>query len=171
MLLVCSHYLSPALQTYNLVYCIQEFLFCIQVEHCLQLICKACCLEWVIPWGEILNFSLVLIVWSVDNLLIITHSGTSDIWKHEGTSNTAEIVDQYTLLFLALTLTLGAWCCSWWQIVPTSTNEAELCINGMSFSKRSSRWANAALVVTVSANDFSPLIANHGPLAGIAFQV
>jgi uncharacterized FAD-dependent dehydrogenase len=55
--------------------------------------------------------------------------------------------------------------------VPTSTDEAELCINGMSFSKRSSRWANAALVVTVSANDFSPLIANHGPLAGIAFQV
>lgn len=57
------------------------------------------------------------------------------------------------------------------QIVPTSTNESELCINGMSFSKRSSRWANAALVVSVPSEDFEPLISEHGPLAGIAFQV
>ncbi|KAG0553790.1 hypothetical protein KC19_12G039300 [Ceratodon purpureus] len=60
--------------------------------------------------------------------------------------------------------------CPGGQIVPTSTNESELCINGMSFSKRSSKWANAALVVSVPSEDFEPLISEHGPLAGIAFQ-
>lgn len=55
--------------------------------------------------------------------------------------------------------------------MPTSTDESELCINGMSFSKRSSKWANSALVVTVPSADFDPLIGEHGPLAGIAFQV
>ena len=68
------------------------------------------------------------------------------------------------MLFNLLVLSL-------WQIVPTSTDESELCINGMSFSKRSSKWANAALVVTVPSNDFAPLVSAHGPLAGIAFQV
>lgn len=56
------------------------------------------------------------------------------------------------------------------QIVLTSTNPLELCINGMSFSRRSSRWANAALVVTVSAKDFDTLDL-RGPLAGVKFQV
>lgn len=60
--------------------------------------------------------------------------------------------------------------CPGGQIVPTSTDESELCINGMSFSKRSSKWANSALVVTVPSADFDPLIGEHGPLAGIAFQ-
>ncbi|KAK6944327.1 FAD-binding domain [Dillenia turbinata] len=45
----------------------------------------------------------------------------------------------------------------------------QLCINGMSFSRRSSRWANAAIVVTVSSNDFAALNC-HGPLAGVQFQ-
>lgn len=57
-----------------------------------------------------------------------------------------------------------------WQVVLTSTNPSELCINGMSFSRRSSRWANAALVITVSPKDFSALSLN-GPLAGVEFQV
>ncbi|VFQ95163.1 unnamed protein product [Cuscuta campestris] len=39
----------------------------------------------------------------------------------------------------------------------------------MSFSRRSSKWANAALVVTVSPKDFSALSLN-GPLAGVQFQ-
>lgn len=56
------------------------------------------------------------------------------------------------------------------QVVLTSTNPSELCINGMSFSRRSSRWANAALVVTVSTKDFDALNL-HGPLAGVEFQV
>ncbi|VFQ61296.1 unnamed protein product [Cuscuta campestris] len=59
--------------------------------------------------------------------------------------------------------------CPGGQVVLTSTNPSELCINGMSFSRRSSKWANAALVVTVSPKDFSALSLN-GPLAGVQFQ-
>ncbi|KAL5840103.1 hypothetical protein ACOSQ4_012711 [Xanthoceras sorbifolium] len=59
--------------------------------------------------------------------------------------------------------------CPGGQVVLTSTNPSELCINGMSFSRRSSRWANAALVVNVSTKDFDALNF-HGPLAGVEFQ-
>ncbi|KAL8488633.1 hypothetical protein ACS0TY_024794 [Phlomoides rotata] len=59
--------------------------------------------------------------------------------------------------------------CPGGQVVLTSTDPSELCINGMSFSRRSSRWANAALVVTVSSKDFEALNLN-GPLAGVEFQ-
>ncbi|CAH9144510.1 unnamed protein product [Cuscuta epithymum] len=59
--------------------------------------------------------------------------------------------------------------CPGGQVVLTSTKPSELCINGMSFSRRSSKWANAALVVTVSPNDFSAL-GLYGPLAGVQFQ-
>ena len=52
----------------------------------------------------------------------------------------------------------------------TSTNPSEICVNGMSFSRRDSKWANAALVVTVSSKDFGALNL-HGPLAGVEFQV
>lgn len=56
------------------------------------------------------------------------------------------------------------------QVVLTSTDPSELCINGMSFSRRSSKWANAALVVSVSSKDFDAL-SFSGPLAGVEFQV
>ncbi|KAG8372546.1 hypothetical protein BUALT_Bualt12G0077300 [Buddleja alternifolia] len=59
--------------------------------------------------------------------------------------------------------------CPGGQVVLTSTDPSELCINGMSFSRRSSRWANAALVVNVSSKDFDALNFN-GPLAGVQFQ-
>ncbi|EHA8586576.1 Pyridine nucleotide-disulfide oxidoreductase [Cocos nucifera] len=59
--------------------------------------------------------------------------------------------------------------CPGGQVVLTSTNPSELCINGMSFSRRASRWANAALVVTVSSNDFDSF-QSYGPLAGVEFQ-
>ncbi|XP_010526307.1 PREDICTED: uncharacterized protein LOC104803912 [Tarenaya hassleriana] len=59
--------------------------------------------------------------------------------------------------------------CPGGQVVLTSTNPAEICINGMSFSRRSSKWANAALVVSVSSKDFDVLNL-HGPLAGVGFQ-
>ncbi|KAK9275586.1 hypothetical protein L1049_022853 [Liquidambar formosana] len=59
--------------------------------------------------------------------------------------------------------------CPGGQVVLTSTDPSELCINGMSFSRRASRWANAALVVTVSSKDFDALNF-HGPLAGVEFQ-
>ncbi|GAV88799.1 FAD_binding_3 domain-containing protein [Cephalotus follicularis] len=59
--------------------------------------------------------------------------------------------------------------CPGGQVVLTSTNPSELCINGMSFSRRASKWANAALVVTVSTKDFNALNFD-GPLAGVEFQ-
>ncbi|KAH7671826.1 FAD-binding domain-containing protein [Dioscorea alata] len=59
--------------------------------------------------------------------------------------------------------------CPGGQVVLTSTDPSELCINGMSFSRRASRWANAAVVVTVSSNDFDAFKC-HGPLAGVEFQ-
>jgi len=62
--------------------------------------------------------------------------------------------------------------CPGGQIVPSSTEDGELCINGMSFSKRDSVWANSALVVTVSPDD--PILETyrltHGSLAGLEFQ-
>nr|GEU38970.1 FAD/NAD(P)-binding oxidoreductase family protein [Tanacetum cinerariifolium] len=59
--------------------------------------------------------------------------------------------------------------CPGGQVVVTSIDPSELCINGMSFSRRASKWANAALAVTVSPKDFQAL-GFHGPLAGVQFQ-
>lgn len=61
--------------------------------------------------------------------------------------------------------------CPGGQIVPTSTSPEELCINGMSFSRRHSPWANSALVVGVLPGDWQHLEAQHGPLAGVELQV
>jgi len=62
--------------------------------------------------------------------------------------------------------------CPGGQIVPSSTEDGELCINGMSFSNRDSLWANSALVVTVNPDD--PILheyrQTHGTLAGLHFQ-
>ena len=55
-------------------------------------------------------------------------------------------------------------------VVTTSTNAEELSINGMSFSRRNSRWANSAIVVTCNENDWAHYSADHGPLAGIELQ-
>ena len=41
--------------------------------------------------------------------------------------------------------------CPGGQIVPTSLREDELCVNGMSYSNRGSKWANSAVVVSVGA--------------------
>jgi uncharacterized FAD-dependent dehydrogenase len=62
--------------------------------------------------------------------------------------------------------------CPGGQIVPASTDPDEVCVNGMSFSRRDSIWANSALVVTVASNDtiLDPYREEHGVLAGIAFQ-
>ena len=43
--------------------------------------------------------------------------------------------------------------CPGGQIVPTSVNPNELCLNGMSFSQRQSQWANSALVVSLTPDD------------------
>lgn len=61
--------------------------------------------------------------------------------------------------------------CPGGQIVPTSTTEDELCINGMSFSKRSSKWANSGLVSSISEKDAAPFaVPGFEPLCGFAFQ-
>ncbi|KAL9684697.1 hypothetical protein QQ045_022138 [Rhodiola kirilowii] len=59
--------------------------------------------------------------------------------------------------------------CPGGQVVLTGTNPSEICVNGMSFSKRASKWANAALVVSVSSKDFGAFDC-HGPLAGVEYQ-
>ena len=53
-------------------------------------------------------------------------------------------------------------------IVPAATEPDGVVVNGMSLSRRDSPFANAGLVVSVSAEDFGPAAA--GPLAGIEFQ-
>lgn len=56
------------------------------------------------------------------------------------------------------------------QVVPTSMTPDELCINGMSFSRRQSKWANSALVVGTHPSDWQHLVAEHGVLAGVQLQ-
>eukprot|EP00884_Botryococcus_braunii_P001466 jgi/Botrbrau1/1131/Bobra.0162s0026.2 len=60
--------------------------------------------------------------------------------------------------------------CPGGQIVPTSTNPEELCINGMSFSRRDSKWANAAVVCGLGPPDWAHLEAGHGVLAPMELQ-
>jgi uncharacterized FAD-dependent dehydrogenase len=60
--------------------------------------------------------------------------------------------------------------CPGGQIVPTNTDPELLCINGMSFSKRNSKWANSALVSTVAENDWAHHVAEYKELAGMALQ-
>ncbi len=55
-------------------------------------------------------------------------------------------------------------------IVPAATSEGEVVVNGMSTSTRDSRFANSGIVVTVGAKEFEPYKAEHGPLAGVAYQ-
>lgn len=60
--------------------------------------------------------------------------------------------------------------CPGGQIVPTSVNPDELCLNGMSFSKRQSQWANSALVVSVTPEDYTRETGDTGPLSGVEWQ-
>ena len=55
-------------------------------------------------------------------------------------------------------------------IVPCATENDEVVVNGMSLSRRDSRFANSGIVVTVEPEDTAPLEKEHGILAGIAFQ-
>ena len=54
-------------------------------------------------------------------------------------------------------------------LVPSATAEGELVLNGMSNSKRNSKWANSGVVVQIEPEDF-PEYAKHGPLALLQFQ-
>lgn len=55
-------------------------------------------------------------------------------------------------------------------IVPAATAPGEIVVNGMSPSKRNSRWANSGIVTQVEEEDLRPFVDEHGPLAGLAFQ-
>lgn len=54
-------------------------------------------------------------------------------------------------------------------IVPAATSPGEIVVNGMSPSRRDSRFANSGIVVAVEAGDFTSY-KEHGPLAGLHFQ-
>ena len=58
--------------------------------------------------------------------------------------------------------------CPGGAVIAASSEPGRLVVNGMSFSKRDSPYANSALVVTVRPGDFDGL--GEGPLAGIEFQ-
>lgn len=54
-------------------------------------------------------------------------------------------------------------------IVPAATAPGELVVNGMSPSRRDSKYANSGLVVAITDADLKPY-ADEGPLAGLALQ-
>ena len=54
-------------------------------------------------------------------------------------------------------------------IVPSATAPGELVVNGMSPSRRDSKYANSGVVVAITDHDLGPY-AVHGPLAGLAMQ-
>jgi uncharacterized FAD-dependent dehydrogenase len=64
--------------------------------------------------------------------------------------------------------------CPGGQIVPTSIDPEELCINGMSFSRRQSAFANSAIVTTIPIEEFKAggdrLEGGPDPLAGLRWQ-
>ena len=55
-------------------------------------------------------------------------------------------------------------------IVPASTENDAVVVNGMSLSRRDSPFANSGMVVSVEPEDTQHLQKEHGVLAGIAFQ-
>lgn len=56
--------------------------------------------------------------------------------------------------------------CPGGYVVNASSEEGRIAVNGMSYSDRSSRNANSAIIVQVTPNDFGA----EGPLAGVEFQ-
>jgi uncharacterized FAD-dependent dehydrogenase len=55
-------------------------------------------------------------------------------------------------------------------IVPAATENDEVVVNGMSLARRDSPFANSGMVVSVEPEDTLGYQAEHGVLAGIAFQ-
>lgn len=55
-------------------------------------------------------------------------------------------------------------------LVPSSTEEETVVLNGMSNSARNSRWANAGVVVSIEPSDVPPEYAGDGPFALLNFQ-
>ncbi|MEM6558756.1 MAG: FAD-dependent oxidoreductase [Myxococcota bacterium] len=66
----------------------------------------------------------------------------------------------------------GVWSfcmCPGGVVVTTPTHEGELCINGMSHASRSGRYANSAMVVSVSQSDYEKA-GFRGTFSGLEFQ-
>ncbi|NME69511.1 NAD(P)/FAD-dependent oxidoreductase [Flammeovirga aprica] len=55
-------------------------------------------------------------------------------------------------------------------IVPSATAEGEVVVNGMSPSRRDSKFSNSGIVVSVDDEDFSEYIQKYGNLAAMEFQ-
>lgn len=55
-------------------------------------------------------------------------------------------------------------------IVPATTENDAIVVNGMSLARRDSPFANSGMVVTVEPEDTADFSREHGVLAGIAFQ-
>ena len=55
-------------------------------------------------------------------------------------------------------------------VVPASTENDEVVVNGMSLSRRDSPFANSGMVATVEPEDLTALVKQHGVLAGLVFQ-
>lgn len=55
-------------------------------------------------------------------------------------------------------------------IVPAATAPGEIVVNGMSPSRRNSRFANSGIVVAVDEEDLAPYYARYGEFAGMMFQ-
>jgi len=54
-------------------------------------------------------------------------------------------------------------------IVPSATSQNQVVVNGMSPSRRDSKFANSGIVVSILPSDLSSY-SKHGPLAGMHFQ-
>ena len=54
-------------------------------------------------------------------------------------------------------------------IVPAATAAGEIVVNGMSPSRRDSKFANSGIVMAIEESDYSSF-SKHGPLAGLYFQ-
>ncbi len=55
-------------------------------------------------------------------------------------------------------------------MVPAATAPGEIVVNGMSPSKRNTRWANSGIVTQVEEQDLAPFADEFGELRGLAFQ-
>ena len=53
--------------------------------------------------------------------------------------------------------------------MPSATKSGEVVVNGMSPSRRDSKYSNSGIVVTVNEKDFEPF-AEYGALAGMNYQ-
>jgi uncharacterized FAD-dependent dehydrogenase len=60
--------------------------------------------------------------------------------------------------------------CPGGSIVPAMTEEDTLVVNGMSNSRRNSKWANSGIVTEVKPEDIYKITNDDSPLAGLKFQ-